>query len=138
MTVEFFDRQDKSSPFNGTKIATGAELSKVIDDLRSRSPFFCELLGANGYKLLLGVGKDGGCIQYSASDGSPPYLMVTTASETAEDDYFEFLIGNVPTPVPRRYCVSFDLMKKIAISFVQTGLRDSSVCWEEIGPPPSS
>jgi hypothetical protein len=137
VVVEFFDRQQTGNPLNGSKIATSAALSKTLDQWRDRRPFFCELLGENEYKLLIGIGNEVGCVQYSACDGSPPYLMATIERDTENNGYFEFLIGNTPTPVPRRYCIPFDLMKQIASSFIETGLPDSSIHWEEVGPPPA-
>jgi Immunity protein Imm1 len=134
MVVEFIDRQDKTNSLNGVKISTGAELSKIIDDLRNRPPFFCELFGMNDCKLLIGLGQNVCCIQYSPSDGSPPYLMATSNSETYDHDYFEFLIGGTQTPVPSRYCIPFDVMKRIAVRFVEMGLRDPNVCWEPVMP----
>jgi hypothetical protein len=137
MVVEFFDRQEDDNPLNGSKIATSVALSRTIDQLRNRRPFFFELLGENGYKLLIGVGKHVGCVQYSACDGNPPYLVATTGREMENNTYIEFLAGNTPTPIPRHYCVPFDVMKRIAALFMETGLRDTSIQWEEVGPPPT-
>jgi hypothetical protein len=52
MKVEFFDREDRTNPLNGTELVTDVELSSLIEGLRSRPPFFCELMGENGFKLL--------------------------------------------------------------------------------------
>jgi len=48
MNVEFFDHQDRAHPLNGAKLATAADLSS----LRGGPPFFCELIGENGFTLL--------------------------------------------------------------------------------------
>jgi hypothetical protein len=134
MLVEFFDRQDRANSLNGVKILTGAELSDIVDHLSHRPPFFCELIGANGCKLLIGIAKAVGCVQYSTSDGSPPYLMALSDRALDNHTFVEFLIGNTPTPVPARYCVPFDTVKRVAAWFVETGLRDSRICWEPVAP----
>ncbi len=73
MNTQFFDRQDPRNPHNGAKLHDAAEFIKCLAEAKGRPPFFCELIGDNGYKLLLGVGEAVGCAQYSASDGSPPH-----------------------------------------------------------------
>jgi hypothetical protein len=132
MAVQFFDRQDQTNSLNGARIGDREELLKVLDGLRSREPFFCELVGENGYNLLLGVGRTIGCAQYSPSDGSTPYLMAVATNEQGSNEYMEFLTANTPSPVPRRYCVPFETAKQIAAHFVETGNRWPSVSWEEI------
>src|SRR5262245_46023167 len=82
MTVTFVDLQDGANPMNGAEMDSGATLSAAIDRLMSRPPFLCELSGANGYHLLVGIGPDVGCVQHSAGDGSPPYLMATSSTAT--------------------------------------------------------
>ncbi len=132
MVAKFFDRHQTFNSLNGVKIMTGAELSRVIEELRERRPFFCELVGENGYKLLTGVGKDVGCAQYSLSDGSPPYLMATNNSQFDVRDCVEFLIDSTLTPVPRYYCLPIESVKRIAIYFLETGERSPDVRWEEM------
>jgi hypothetical protein len=132
MKIEFFDLQDEANPLNGTKLATEGELSSLIEGLRSRPPFFCELIGENEFKLLVGIGHDVGCIQHSSCDGNPPYLMATSNSVFNPNDCVEFLIGNTPTPVPRCYCLPMELVKQITNHFVETGERRANVHWEEV------
>lgn len=132
MKAEFFDRQDEANPLNGTDVTSGVELLRIIDRLGNRSPFFCELVCENGYKLLVGIGRSVGCAQYSSSDGKPPYLMATSKSEFNTDDCVEFLMDHTLTPVPRHYCVSMESVRQIAQYFVETGSRSPSVSWEEI------
>lgn len=132
MVVQFFDRQDKTNPVNCATIDNQEELLKVLDGLRSREPFFCELVGENGFNLLLGVGRTIGCVQYSPEDGSAPYLMAVAISEQDSEGYVVFLTADTPTPVLRRYCISFELLKRIAAHFIETGQRSPAVPWEEI------
>jgi len=134
MMVEFYDRQELSNPLNGTQITVGTGLRRIVESLRNRRPFFCELLGNNGFKLLVGIGKNVGCVQHSSSDGEPPYLMaVEEGFEFSTVDTVDFLIGSELTPVPRRYCKSMESVKQIALYFLETGLRCPNVAWEQIG-----
>jgi hypothetical protein len=132
MKVEFFDRQDRTNPLNGTELVTDVELSNLIEGLRSRPPFFCELMGENGFALLVGIGHDVGCVQHSAWDGDSPYLMATNNSVFNISDCICFLAGGTLTPVPRYYCLSMELVKQIANYFIKTGDRYADVRWEEI------
>lgn len=51
MIVEFFDLHDRTNPLNGATVTTEVELSSLVEGLRSRLPFFCELIGENGFQL---------------------------------------------------------------------------------------
>ena len=132
MNVEFFDREDQRNPFNGLIIDQKTHLLELLDQLQGRAPFFCELLGQNGYTALVGIGGPRGCVQYSRTDGAPPYLMAVSQDPEHSREYFEFLIGNTPSPVPSRYCPPFDIVKDIAAYFQATGERSLAVSWEEI------
>jgi hypothetical protein len=46
----------------------------------------------------------------------------------------EFLMGDTPTPVSKRYCLPLDAFVEIVAEFVQTGERKREVLWEELGP----
>ena len=132
MTVRFFDRQYESNPLNGRILERDSELLETLESLRSRPPFFAELVGQNQYNLLIGLGGPNGSVQYSRTDGVPPYLMAVGPNGGPSGEYLEFLIGNTPTPVPRRYVLPFDLVKEVAVHFARTGERSPAVLWEEI------
>src|SRR5262249_26169577 len=44
MKITFFDRQNASNPLNTTVITTTTELLDILDGLKGRSAFFCELV----------------------------------------------------------------------------------------------
>ena len=132
MTTRFFDRQESSNPRHGKVIEDSESLATAIDELRERPASFCELESQNGFKLLMGIGRDRGCAQYSTADGGPPYLMALDDNRTDTDDYMEFLIGNTDTPVQMQYCLPIDQIKAIAREFVTTGKRSPRFQWEEI------
>ena len=132
MIVEFFDRQEGANPLNGARMSDGAKVLDVLEELRNRDPFFCELIGENGYNLLIGLGGTIGCAQYSSGDGSQPYLVAVENGIRDSATYTEFLTGNTLTPVAGRYCLPFEVMRQIVVYFVETGHYNPAVPWEEI------
>jgi hypothetical protein len=129
--VRLFDQQDESNPLNGSVIADNEQLSRILDSLRTREPFFAELFGENGYNLMIGIGGTIGCVQYSRSDGNSAYLVAVAPKPIAEKGYVEFLIGNTPTPVSMRYILPFEKVKQIVNYFLETGARSAKVSWED-------
>ncbi|MGJ5135616.1 Imm1 family immunity protein [Bradyrhizobium oligotrophicum] len=132
MIVEFFDRENERSPLNGLRIRETAGLIELFDQLQGRAPFFCEFIGENGYTVLVGIDGNGGCVQYSRTDGRPPYLMAVSAAPAQSDGFVEFLIGGTSTPVPSRYYLPSDAVRQIATYFQKTGERSPEFSWEEI------
>jgi hypothetical protein len=132
MVAQFFDRQETMNPLSGTTVRDEQTLDEVLDPLREREPSFCELVGDNGFKLLIGVGRDIGCVQHSPADGDTPYLMAVAREPADDDGYMEFLTADTPTPIPLRYCLPLQVVRGIAAEFVKTGERSRSVEWEEI------
>ena len=132
MKVNFFYLQYKTNPYHGELVKNTTWLMSRIDELRERDPSFCDLEAENGFVLLLGVSEDRGCAQYSAIDGSPPYLMAADVSVEDDEDYMEFLTADTNTPVPTRYCLPIEQIKEIAKEFIITGERSEEFTWEEI------
>jgi hypothetical protein len=131
VTVIFFDREDKNNSQNGTALDHSGKLTEILESVRGKSPFFCELVGENGYNLLLGIGT-AGCAQYSRNDGSAPYLMAVDPTAKPADGYMQFLIGGTPTRISTRYALPFDLVKIVAADFLGTGGTSQAVQWEEV------
>lgn len=132
MNVSFFDRQDPTNPCHGALVHGGEWLLHRLSELQRRPPSFCELEADNGFNLLLGIGKERGCAQYSAADGSPPYLMAIVEVADGDEEYMEFLTANTDTPIRQRYCLRIEQIKEIALAFLATGQRYEGVTWEEI------
>jgi Immunity protein Imm1 len=131
MKTQYFDRQDVANPLNGMSITNLSELRSALESARGRPPFFVELIGDNGFKLLLGIGGNEGCAQFSSVAGAEPYLMAVSPDGDAEGERV-FLIGDTASPVPKRYCFPHGIVEDIAATFVQTGQRKSDLTWEEI------
>ena len=132
MKTHFYDRQERSNPFQGKVIDDAYWLDARIEELRQRPPSFCELEAENGFNLLLGIGPSRGCAEYSAADGRPPYLMAKDMDADDKDAYMEFLTASTDTPVPMRYCLPIGDIKDIAKEFLRSGKRSTLFEWEEI------
>ncbi len=132
MSITFCDIQDSSNPFNSSTVSNPQDLLTLLNSMLERSPFFCELVGDNGYKLLVGIGPRVGCAQYSPADGGVPYLMAVAPKEIQPTVNVGFLTGDTLSPVPGRYCLPIEVIKRIASDFVETGTASSVVEWEEI------
>ncbi|HLY57585.1 MAG TPA: Imm1 family immunity protein [Stellaceae bacterium] len=96
------------------------------------APYFCELVGDKGYNLLLGIGKDIGCAQYSLHDGTPPVLVALAPDWQGKTGYTDFLITDTASEVPNRFCLPMELVKRIAIDFQENGTASSLVLWETL------
>ena len=127
MNLQFFDRGDETNPLNGSTIRDSYQLLLILGSVRQRSPFFCELLGQNGYQLDVGIGPSFGCAQYRLADGDPPYLMAVTENSKTQNQYEAFLYQNTPTEVPARYCLPIDTVMAITAEFQKTGGRSRIV-----------
>src|ERR1700682_5224091 len=110
MICTFFDQQDRSNPWNGTRVADRGQFVEIMESWSGRPPFMCELIGENGYDLVFGVGPSLGCAQYGRHDGEPPFLMATVRGEGHDAEDMDFLMGGTPTPVPLRECLPMDVI----------------------------
>ncbi len=131
MMVTFCDMHDESNPQNGAAVHEPSDLLKMLDSFRDREPFFAELVGENGYKLTIGIGKIG-AVQHSRSDDEPPYLMAVESAREKPDSDQEFLAGNELTEVSSHYLLPFERVKEIAVYFQRTGERSPAVSWEDL------
>lgn len=134
MKVRYDNEQNTTDPMNGKLISENMNLLELLDDRRREHPFIFRLSGDNGFELLVGLGLDLGCVQYSASNGDPPYLMAVSARPPMKRGYMEFLTANTPTPFAARYIISFDELKEIALYFLQAGERSNVVSWQILNP----
>jgi hypothetical protein len=137
MKAAFNDLQDYSSHLDGTVVHNDSEVLSILASVRDRESFACELEGDNGYKLTIGIGNDVGFVQHSSIDGDSPYLVALApgfhiGELDEEQKYVEFLCGDTPSPIAKRYILPFDIVMQIAACFVETGERSPSVFWEEI------
>jgi Immunity protein Imm1 len=132
MNVKIFDRNEASNPLNGSIIRDSRRLAEILHGVKDRKPFFYELVGENGFNLLVGVAASYGCVQYSRDDGEPPYLMAVLNNAVADERYKEFLFANTLTPVPARCCMPLGTIVEIATFFQETGRASPDVLWEEV------
>jgi hypothetical protein len=131
MNTIFFDGEERTNPLNGSIIQDRGRLLQILNGLRNRQSFICELRGENGFLLHIGIGELGHA-QYSRSDGKPPYLMAVAPLPASEGEDTEFLLGGTPTPISNRYCMPFEFVREIAAYFLETGGAHPGFSWEEI------
>jgi hypothetical protein len=135
MKVWYVNQQDRSDPMNRSVLVDADQLTELLDGWRNSVPFMADLTGDNGFELLIGLGRNLGCAQFSRADGEPPYLMaVSSHPPPVSAGYVEFLAAGAPTPVAARYIISFDELKQIACHFLDTGVRSDAVSWQEFDP----
>ena len=132
MHVLYANQQDDLDPMNGTVI-DGVKLAELLDGRRKKPPFLARLSGENGFELMIGIGGNVGCAQYSRSDGELPYLMAESANSPIKSGGVEFLTANTATPIPARQILRFGELKEIALHFLETGERSNAVCWRHVG-----
>jgi hypothetical protein len=130
MNLTFFDREDQANALNGSLVQDRERLLRILDGLRNRPPFVCELAGENGFYLHIGIGTMGHA-QYSRMDGEPPYLLAVAPQPGRRDEYMDFLLWQTPTPISKRYCMPFDLIREIAGYFLETGNAHPGFGWED-------
>src|SRR5262245_42216775 len=129
MTVVFQDLQQPGNPLNGRKLNSVVSMVAIYYGLRGRKPFLFELRGVAGFMLTVGFAGCSGSVQYSPCNGSPPYLMAVSDEEAEEGHCVEFLAGNSPTPIPRRFCLPISLVERIVREFIERGEKSSAVSW---------
>ena len=54
----------EQSLLNGSVLETDTDLQAILRKPADREPFFCELEGPNGRRLLVGLSDDAGCVEY--------------------------------------------------------------------------
>ena len=131
MNTTFQDLQHDDNPRNGEVIGDPLRVEALLDELQTtQPPFMCQFVGENGYDLTVGISPEIGCVQHSANDGSPPYLMAVEPS--ARHQEMEFVVGDTTTPINGRYRLPFHTVKEVVATFVASGQRSRAVKWEEL------
>ena len=117
----------------GTDILSQKQLLELIDYLATGLPAIYELRSENGFVLSMGIGRPFGCAQYVHQNWNPPYLVATTAEARQRGGgEVDFIYWDELTPMPMRRCVPLELIKKVAVHFLNTGERSDTVEWESI------
>ncbi len=132
MKVTCRDLQELSSPLNGAEVVAPDDLWLLLAKLPARRPFLFDLIGDNGYQLSVGIAAAYACVQHSPASGDVPYYMAVSDENLDSDGFMEFLVADTPTPISRRYCLSYSAVKEVVAAFVRDGTRSDTVSWEEI------
>lgn len=130
MNAKFNDHQDPASSANDHYVNSD-DAVRLLRSLQARKPFFCSLDTTAG-TLLVGVGAEAGCVQFTPTSGGPPYLMATVDGGDMRGEYVEFLSAGTPSPIPTRYILPWRLVEEIVVHFIDHGVIPSRITWEEI------
>lgn len=132
MNATFHDMEQVANPMNGRILASPAQVAMFFRSLAGRKPFMFELRGDNGFILTIGFAGDRATVQYSNSEGLPPYWMAVADDVIDEGEFLECLAGGTPTPIPRRFSLRLEQAQEIVQDFLSHGERPNIVEWEEI------
>jgi len=131
VTVRFMDLGSRSN----SEPKNFSDSTALLDCLRTavvtRPPFFCEITSSAATKLLVGVGQFG-CVQYSTTDGEPPYWLAVYRNDAWETDELSFLFEGEATPVALKNTMPFEIVELVIRHFCATGERSADVSWEQI------
>jgi hypothetical protein len=128
MNVTFFDIQDEANRLNGAVIEDTERLSQLLQGLRGRAPFICEIVAENGFELVVGVGEVG-CAQYGRRDGSAGYVVALAPGREHVEGDTEFLAGGTATPISNRFCMPFSSVLEIVGHFHETSRAHPAFTW---------
>jgi len=135
MRWTFVDEQDDANPHNGIIINAASDLTSLYESIRDRPSFFFSLVDESGARILVGFGRhDVGCIQYTTPGNAPVHLVAVGDVSASADGPIgeEFLCGNTPTPIVKRYCLPFNDVVRFVGEIVDTRMLAKEVNWEEI------
>ena len=130
MKTVFFDLENMDNPANGSDISEPEEIQVLFDKLRFGKPFICELESEDGYTLTLGLGSDTGCARYAYADGVEPFWLAIGDGSIKGDHVF-YQDGQ-PITMVDRYCLPYDMVKSVAMYFIETGKQCPDVRWETV------
>lgn len=130
---KLFDYSQAGSQQNveAISIPTEQKLRQELEELRQHDRGLVDLVSPTGDCLMIGVGGEYGCVQFTQASGSPPYLLARGFSDDY-DSHIEFARGGTPTPIPLAYVLPFQRVVDIAVYFLLHGHLPDTVEWEEV------
>ena len=131
MSAKFLDLQNESNPDNGTIVHDGASAKALLIRNSSREPFTCQFVYDDEFQLMVGLGPDLCCAQYSATSGNSRYLVAYLESERMQAGEVEFLLNNSPTEILRKQCFPLKVLLEVAAYFVEKGKPSGIAQWED-------
>lgn len=135
MRAIFTDLEDDANPRNGQSLDDSHQVLQVLEELRAADrPRMCQVTTEYGDNLVVGIGRDFGCVQHSREDGIPPYVMAVARASLPAPDELEFAVGGTMTPIDRRYLIPMDQVADLVAQFVASGEISDAVLWEVFEP----
>jgi hypothetical protein len=111
-------------------VANENDLRLMIRQLGSKTDPNATVYRENGDELTLSVRDGVVLILFHQASLDPPYLSASLGPRDS-GRYFEFIVGDTPTPVPEDRCIPFDVAEDIVLNFVRSGILPQGVNWIE-------
>ncbi|CAN5154424.1 hypothetical protein BH11CYA1_BH11CYA1_07270 [soil metagenome] len=128
MKVQFVDFSLERRPERTFQTTT--ELTSFLRQLQSEEPSAGELVGENGYKLTVGIDGQVAFVQYSNTNGDPPYLVAQARTIVTKKKH-DFIVTGSPTEVDGKCCLPFSEFEKVVCDFMETGQKSPFVEWAD-------
>ena len=94
-------------------------------------PMAGELTHPNGFMLTICTDGELATVQFSNTDGEPPYLVALSPLQIVEGSHI-FIVTTSDTEIDSKHCLSRTVFEDIACYFLETGERSPAVAWEEV------
>ena len=107
-------------------------LESFLQRLRLDDPLVINITLPEGDELTVGIGPTRSCVQHSAKEHEPPYLIAQEPNAPVEDSELEFDAGGTPTPIMISQTLPSDKAIALILEIVSTEKRPSYVEWVEV------
>ena len=120
---------------NSVEITSAEQLRHLLDSLPEREDDPCVMLeNSRRDWLLIGVRDQVGFVVFHPGKGNrAPTMSASTRKKPVDtrvaEEYFEFLVGGVATPIPTDRCLPMEKVISVAVFFYETGKLPKSVTW---------
>jgi len=135
MKVTYENDEHQDDPDNGGDFSSISDVLRLLDEQPPyrRRPFSFHLINERGLWLTVGIERKFGFVQHEEDEGGPYFLALDRATAQVSTSNMEFMVGGTPTPIPGRFRVSVDKLKRIVQEWLTTGARSNEVEWEIVG-----
>jgi hypothetical protein len=105
-------------------------LQAMLRDIGAASDPNATVFRPNGDHLTVSVRDGLVLIVFHRASLEPPYLSASLGPPQ-NTRYFEFLIGDTPTPVPADRCIPMETAEQVVLEFVRSDTLSPRVRWIE-------
>ena len=131
MKVQYKNWSNIDDTLNGIVISDGPSARKLLATV-ALCPSFVELKREDGCKLLLGLGGDVGCAQFTPAPSAQVHSLMAALDDGNRDELMELSIRGRRVPMSRRYCLPLHTIQRLASDFTRFRYASRSVTWDEL------